>query len=337
MLQGISVIELQSVGPVPFASRLLAELGAQVLRIHSPRGSELGQAIAPEFDVLSQGKDTLYLDLKSADGKAALLERVSQSQVLLEGFRPGVLERLGLTPEVLLQAQPKLVIGRLSGWGTQGVWAQRAGHDINYMAMTGALLALGTADRQPVPPLNLAADFGGGAMHLVVGVLAALIRAGSTGQGGVVEGSITGGMHGLTGFFHGMLAAKSWSLARESNWLDGGAPYYRCYATQDGHYMAVGAIESRFFAELLKLTGLQSQIDPQDQNKPAHWPHMKALFAQAFASKTRSEWTQLAQQCDACVSPVLSFEEARQDTHNRANGWFSPESVAPVNVLRFSH
>jgi alpha-methylacyl-CoA racemase len=335
LLQGITVIEMQSVGPVPFASRLMAQLGARVVRVHSPQGHALGQVIAPEFDVLSHGKETQHLDLKSAEGHEAFLALASGAQVLLDGFRPGVLERLQLAPDVLLAQQPKLVIGRLSGWGLQGPWAQRAGHDINYMALTGALLALGNADRPPVPPLNLAADFGGGAMHLLVGVLAALIRASNTGRGGVIESSITAGMHGLTGFFHGMLAAKQWSLVREANWLDGGAPYYCCYATQDAQFVAVGAIESRFFVELLKLTALQGQIDPQDQDNRQQWPRIKHLLAQAFASKTRNAWAELALGCDACVSPVLSFEEARHDQHNQANHWFEPKSLAPVNVIQY--
>ncbi len=336
LLQGLNVIELQAVGPVPFAGRLLAELGATVTRVLSPSPVQLGQAIAPEFDVLNHGKAVCRIDLKDSAGKDAFFELLATADVLLEGFRPGVLEKLELAPQRLLTTRPNLVIGRLSGWGAHGPWAQRAGHDINFMALSGALAAMGTADRQPVPPLNLAADFGAGAMHLLVGVLAAVVRRSlNKGQGGVVETSITAGMHGLSRMFHGMLAEGRWKLERQANWLDGGAPYYRCYQTKDGGYVAVGAIESRFFAQLLELTDLSAHIPLSEQDDQSTWPKQIALFTRAFLSRTRDEWAMLAIQIDACVTPVLNFAEARAHAHNLANQWFEEGVLAPVNVIQF--
>ena len=335
LLAGLKVIELQSIGPVPFAGRLLADLGAEVLRIHSPQATELGLPCPAPFDVLAHKKRTRLLDLKAAGDRADALALIGSADVLIEGFRPGVLERLDLAPAALIARQPRLVIGRLSGWGQQGPWAQRAGHDINYLAVTGALQAIGRADR-PLPPLNLVADFGGGAMFLTVGVLAALVRRSISGHGGVVESSILAGAHGLTGFFHGLLAAGSWSLDREANLLDGGAPYYRCYAATDGRHVAVGAIERRFYVELLKLTGLANHIDPAQQQERRSWPATAARLEEAFATRTRDAWAELALQCDACVAPVLDFSEAAAYAHNRANGWFSDNLLGAHDVLQFT-
>jgi alpha-methylacyl-CoA racemase len=336
LLAGLKVIELQSVGPVPFAGRLLADLGADVLRLHAPHANELGLPMDPAFDVLAHKKRTERLDLKSEAGRAQALERIVGADVLIEGFRPGVLERLGLAPAVLLERQPRLVIGRLSGWGTHGPWAARAGHDINYLALSGALHAIGRREAPPLPPLNLVADFGGGAMHLLVGVLAALVRRGTSGRGGCVESSILAGTHGLTGLFHGLVATGSWTLGREANLLDGGAPYYRCYRTADDRFVAVGAIERRFYVELLDLTGLAGVIDPDRQHDRATWPQTAGELAQAFAARTRDEWAARAVQRDACVAPVLDFVEAAADPHNRANGWFNAGTVGPQRVIRYA-
>jgi alpha-methylacyl-CoA racemase len=332
LLQGLQVIELQSVGPVPFAARLLADLGADVLRLHAPAAIELGLPLAERFDVLTHRKRTQHVDLKSDAGREQALAQIERADVLLEGFRPGVLERLGLAPQVLLDRNPSLVIGRLSGWGARGPWAARAGHDINYLALSGALHAIGRREH-PVPPLNLVADFGGGAMHLAVGVLAALVRRAASGRGGVVESSILAGTHGLTGLFHGMLAGQQWTLSREDNILDGGTPYYRCYRTRDGRHVAVGAIEQRFYRELLALTGLATQLDARHQHDRSRWPQAIAAFEAAFAVRTRDEWAALAIERDACVAPVLDFAEAAADAHNRANGWFDDGALGTRDAI----
>lgn len=335
LLAGLKVLELQAIGPVPFAGRLLADLGASVVRIHAPTPADLGRPTPSTFDVLSHHKRTEYLDLKDTASRDRVLAMLDAADVLIEGFRPGVLERLGLAPSALFERNPKLVVGRLSGWGATGPWSARAGHDINFLALTGALHAIGTRGT-PVPPLNLVADFGGGAMHLLVGLLAALLRRAATGRGGLVETSITAGAHGLNGIFHGMLGAGEWTLEREANLLDGGAPYYRCYATSDGGFVAVGAIERRFFEELLKLTGLTEAIDVEQQHDCRSWPDMTAKLSAVFASRSRAEWTARALSCDACVTPVLDLAEASADPHNVANGWFRPGVVGATDVLRFS-
>ncbi|HYF58869.1 MAG TPA: CaiB/BaiF CoA-transferase family protein [Burkholderiaceae bacterium] len=320
-LAGLKVVELHAIGPVPFAGQLLRGLGAEVQRISPPADPGLGVGMDPRFDVSNHGKAPLAIDLKDAEGRRRARETIDAADVLLEGFRPGVLERLGLAPETLLAANPRLVIGRLSGWGTRGPLAERAGHDINYLAIAGVLNAIGRGD-SPVPPLNLVADYGGGAMHLVVGVLASLVRRGIDGRGGVVESSILAGSVGLSPIFHGLLAAGAWTLQREANLLDGGAPFYRTYATSDGRFVAVGAIEPKFYALLLKVTGLEGEIDPARQLDRASWPATTARFAARFAERTRDEWARASEGVDACLSPVLDFVEAAAHPHNRANGYF---------------
>jgi alpha-methylacyl-CoA racemase len=283
----------------------------------------------PEFDYLNRSKHVLSLDLKTEAAKAALFAKLANADVLLEGFRPGVLERLGLDPTLLLKQFPKLVIGRLSGWGNQGPLAPRAGHDINYLALTGALLAIGKQEH-PVPPLNLVADFGGGAMHLVVGVLARLVQRGmgSTPQGGIVETSIVAGTHGLMPMFHGMIAGGLHSLQREANLLDGAMPFYRVYKTASpaqGHeqFVALGALEPKFYAELLKVLELTDRVDVQNQYNSTTWAQTAQIFTETIAQKSRDEWEALANGLDCCLSPVLSFSEAPLHPHNKANNWHS--------------
>lgn len=337
-LSGLKVIELQAIGPVPFAGQLLQQLGAIVTRVCAPDDPGLGIAIAPEHDALNIGKARWVLNLKDRDHRNQLLEGLKSTHVVLEGFRPGTLERLHLAPDDLLKINSDLVIGRLNGWGSRGPWAARAGHDINYLGLTGALLAIGTKE-QPVPPLNLIADFGGGAMHLVVGVLAKLTQRAinpqsETARGGVVDTSILAGTHGLTGMFHGLLAAGMHRIQREANLLDGGLPFYRVYACEDG-FMAVGALESKFYSQLLSVLGIETQVAVKDQYNPATWTSTRDLFAKALLSKTRGEWTEIALMHDCCLSPVLSFAEAQTDAHNLANDWFATGSV-PSNVIRFN-
>jgi alpha-methylacyl-CoA racemase len=317
-LDGLKVIELHAIGPVPFAGRLLRDLGAQVTRISPPNDPGLGVAMNKNFDFLNIDKSVIKLDLKDTADYEQLTAHLATADVLLEGFRPGVLERLNLAPDTLLARFPKLVIGRLSGWGSEGELSARAGHDINYLAMTGLLNAIGKAD-SPHPPINVVADFGGGAMHLVVGVLALLARRGITQKGGVAQTSILAGTVGLTPMFYGLLASGVWNLQRENNLLDGKLPFYCVYPTSDQKFVAVGALEAKFYAELLKLTGLAETLELQHQYKASTWQATKEAFAQVFASKTRDEWAQLALHTDACVSPVLDFLEAAAHPHNRAN------------------
>lgn len=334
-LLGLRVVELDAIGPVPFAGQLLAQLGADVERIVPPVDRGMGIGVAPEFDLLNRGKRVTKRDLKSGEGLAAARTTIGTADVLLEGFRPGTLERLGLAPAALLAANPRLVIGRLSGWGTHGPLADRAGHDINYLALAGVLHAIGPSDH-PVPPLNLVADFGGGAMHLAVGVLARLVRRSIDGRGGVVETSILAGTHGLTAMFHGFIAGGIWRLLRETNLLDGGVPFYRCYATRDGRHIAVGALEGKFYRELLDVLGLAEEIDPGRQYEAASWPATTARFAAVVAERTRDEWVARASGRDACLSPVLDFTEAAANAHNRANGWFAAGDPAPREFVTFA-
>ena len=320
-LSGLNVIELHAIGPVPFAGQLLRSLGATITRVSPPTDPGLGVPGKEKFDILNGGKRKALLDLKSAAGMKALGELLSSADVMLEGFRPGVLERLGLAPATLLAKYPKLVIGRLSGWGLKGPLADRAGHDINYLALAGILNAIGPAEK-PVPPLNVVADFGGGAMHLLVGVLSKLVQRGITGRGGTVETSILAGSVGLTPMFFGMIANNAWKLGREVNMLDGGVPFYKVYKTADGKFVAVGAIEAKFYKELLELTGLTGQIDPAQQMARDSWPATVEKFTQAFATRTRDEWGELAARRDCCVAPVLDFIEAAGDRHNLDNGLY---------------
>jgi alpha-methylacyl-CoA racemase len=335
-LEGLSVIELQAIGPVPFAGMILRSLGAKVTRIISPVDAGLGVPIKSEFDLLNADKVINTIDLKSAEGLAALKKTLAQSDVLLEGFRPGVLERLGLAPTTLMAEFPRLVIGRLSGWGAQGELSERAGHDINYLAMAGVLHAIGHR-AQPEVPLNVVADFGGGAMHLLLGIMSKLIERSIKGKGGLAETSILAGTVGLTPMFYGMMAAGRWNTQRENNILDGALPFYRVYPTKDGKHVAVGALENKFFRALLKLVDLETSIDPTRQNSPETWADMAKQLAEKFAQKTRDEWALEANKVDACVSPVLDFLEAAAHPHNLANDYYTQHPFAkPLQTIRFA-
>ena len=336
-LAGLRVIEMHAIGPVPFAGMVLQQLGACVTRVSPPRDPGLGLMTPPAFDLLNLGKAVVALDLKQPADRQAMAMRLAAADVLLEGFRPGVLERLGLGPTALLARHPRLVIGRLSGWGDAGALAARAGHDINYLALTGVLAAVGKAE-QPVPPMNLVADFGGGAMHLLVGVLARLVRRGMDGKGGVVTTSIAAGTVGLTPMFYGLLAAGQWRLQREANLLDGGAPFYRTYRCADGGFVAVGALEPKFYRELLEVTGLAGELDPADQYRESAWSAAVATFTARFAERSRDEWASAGLDRDCCLTPVLDFLEAAAHPHLLANRWFGDGSEAfarPHPVIRF--
>ena len=318
-LAGLVVVELDAIGPVPFAGRQLALLGASVTRVVPPSRRVLDVGLDAETDLLARGKARRAIDLKTATGAEKLHALLGRADVLLEGFRPGVLERLGLAPAALAERHPALVVGRLSGYGSRGPLAGRAGHDINYLALSGALWTIGAPER-PAVPLNLVADFGGGGMHLALGVLAALVRRGIDGCGSVVETSILAGTLGLTPMLHALLAADAWTLAREANLLDGGRPFYRLYRTADDRFVAVGALEPRFFEALLALTDLEKEIDAARQYEAASWPAMTVAFERVFRRRPRDAWAVDAERLDCCVSPVLDPHEALAHAQCRENG-----------------
>ncbi|MGK5632279.1 CaiB/BaiF CoA transferase family protein, partial [Streptomyces sp. URMC 123] len=305
-LAGVRVIELAGIGPGPFAAMLLGDLGADVVRVDRPGGGEL--AVAPEADVINRNKRSVLLDLKSAEGRRAALDLVARADVLIEGYRPGVAERLGVGPAECHARNPRLVYGRMTGWGQEGPLAERAGHDIGYIAVTGALGLSGPADGPPAFPANLLGDYAGGSLYLVVGVLAALHHARSTGAGQVVDAAIVDGTAHLTTMIHGMLAAGGWRDRRAANLLDGGCPFYGTYETSDGGHMAVGALERRFYDAFLDRLGIADRAPARED--PERWDELRTLIADRFASRTRAEWTAVFEDSDACVAPVLSLREA---------------------------
>ena len=335
-LKGLRVTELQAIGPVPFAGMLLRQLGADVTVINAPGNHNLGLPVKPEFDLFAAGKTVTALDLKTKEGLAALHEHLANTDVLLEGFRAGVMERLNCSPAALTQQHPRLVIGRLSGFGDSGPLANRAGHDINYLALSGVLHAIG--DKQtPAVPLNLIGDFGGGAMHLLVGVLAKLVERSLSGTGGVVTTSILAGTIGLTPMLYSLFADKQWQNARLSNLLDGGAPFYRVYKTLDNRFVAVGALEPKFFQQLLVLTQLEDAINTAEQYQRSSWPDMQTQLTNRFAERNRDDWADDAQALDCCVTPVLDIIEASQHVHNNANNWYTTTPFnQPGPVIQFS-
>ncbi|ALE72152.1 carnitine dehydratase [Pseudonocardia sp. EC080610-09] len=317
-LAGLKVIELAGIGPGPHAAMILGDLGADVVRIDRPSGGfSPGSGDAPDPTV--RGRRTVTADLKDPAGRETVLRLVEKADVLLEGYRPGVTERLGVGPDDCRTRNPRLVYGRMTGWGQDGPMAPRAGHDINYISMTGALHAIGRAGERPVPPLNLVGDFGGGSMLLVVGVLAALWEARASGEGQVVDAAMVDGVSVLNQMFWGFLGQGAWTDEKDSNLLDGHAPFYDTYACADGGYMAVGALEPQFYAQLLTGLGLTDD-ELGHQYDRAGWPAMRARFTEVFASKPRDEWAAVFEGTDACTTPVLSFGEAAEDAHLAARG-----------------
>ncbi|WP_290685820.1 MULTISPECIES: CaiB/BaiF CoA transferase family protein [unclassified Haematobacter] len=321
-LSGIRIIELAGIGPGPFAAMMLADHGAEVIRVER-RGTPPGPESDPRKDVLLRSRKVLTLDLKSEAGRTLLLELVRGADGLIEGYRPGVLERLGLGPEVLLAENPRLVIGRMTGWGQTGPLAPRAGHDLNYAALTGAIHAIGRAGEKPVIPLNLVADFGGGAMFLAFGMLAALIGARDTGRGQVVDAAMTDGVAVLLSMFHSFQAMGFWRDERGVNLLDGGAHFYDTYETADGRYVSIGAIEPQFYAKLLELLGLSDDPAFARQMDSAGWEDLRARLTILFRQGSRDEWEALLGGHDTCFAPVLSLSEAPDHPHNRARGTFT--------------
>jgi alpha-methylacyl-CoA racemase len=333
-LSGIRVLEFESIGPAPFAGMLLADMGADVLVVDRPATTDLGLKRERWYDVMMRGKRSVTLDLKKKESAGVALELASRADALIEGMRPGVMERLGLGPEQVFKKNPKLVYGRMTGWGQDGPLAPRAGHDINYIALAGVLHAFGRKGEAPVPPLNLIGDFGGGGMLLGFGVACALLEAARSGRGQVVDAAMVEGASLLAAMFAGFLASKNWSEERGTNILDTGAPWYDVYETKDGKYVSIGSIETRFYEELLQKLGAPDL----GQHDRARWPEMRSLFARIFRSKSRDEWCKVFEGSDACFAPVLSWSEARRDAHNVARKSFlSVKNVEqPAPAPRFS-
>ncbi|KRE39381.1 carnitine dehydratase [Janibacter sp. Soil728] len=331
-LAGVRVLELSGIGPGPFCAMMLADLGADVVRVH--RAGDQA-AINP---VLDRGRRSIAVDLKSPRGVQLVRDLTAGSDILLEGFRPGVLERLGLDPASLLEINPALVIGRMTGFGQDGPFAPRAGHDINYISMSGALAAIGRKGAAPTPPLNLVGDFGGGGMLLALGVVSAVLSARTTGRGQVVDASMVEGSAALMAMIYGYRSTGRWDLARGEQIFDSGAPFYDSYVCSDGGYMAVGAVEPQFFATLVEQLGLTGQVDLERQRQRETWDHQRELFSEAFAGQPRAHWEAVFADVDACVTPVLDMDEAPCHPHNVARSAFVEIDGAaqPAPVPRFS-
>lgn len=337
-LTSMRVVELAGIGPGPFAAMMLADLGATVIRVDRAEAIPAEPPAGPHPDVLNRGRRSIAVDLKSSEGRDAVLELVAGADVLIEGFRPGVAERLGLGPEECLARNPQLVYGRMTGWGQSGPLAGFAGHDINYIALTGALHACGRAGEPPVPPMNLIGDFGGGGLMLAFGVVSAVLEARRAGVGQVVDAAMVDGASVLTTAIHGLRNRGVWTAPRGENLLDTGAPFYEVYECADGRYVAVGAIEPQFYAELVRLTGFQEDPDAPDRMRREGWATAKMRWAELFRTKTRDEWAGLAAESDAHPAPVLDWDEAPGHPHLAARGTYVEHAGAmqPAPAPRFS-
>ncbi|WP_321795898.1 CaiB/BaiF CoA-transferase family protein [Caballeronia sp. J97] len=340
VLSGIRVLEFEAIGPAPFAVMMLADMGADVLRIDRPvEPDDLGPKRAGKHvNVVGRGRRSVTLDLKEPQACEAALKLISRADVLIEGFRPGTMERLGLGPQQALACNPRLVYGRMTGWGQTGPLAARAGHDLNYIALSGVLSGIGRdAQGAPTPPLNLVGDYGGGGMLLALGVVAALLNVQRGGEGQVVDAAMIDGAAQLGSVVWGMLASGLWREERASNLLDGGTPWYDSYRTRDGGYMAVGAVEARFYAQLLDKLGLAGEDLPKQHDRHG-WPVLRERFEAVFLTRTRDEWCAVFEGSDACVAPVLSFSEAPRHPQHRARGSFveSGGAMQPAPAPRFS-
>jgi alpha-methylacyl-CoA racemase len=320
-LHGLRVVELAGIGPAPLCCMLLADLGADVVRIDRLQASGLGVAIDKRFDVNARGRRSVALDLKVPAGRDAALRVVERSDVLIEGFRPGVMEKLGLGPDVCLSRQPRLVYGRMTGFGQTGPLSEAAGHDLNYIALTGVLHAIGSAAGKPVPPLNLVGDYGGGALYLAFGVMAALFERQRSGQGQVVDAAMVDGAASLASIFYGLQASGQWGEPRGENLLDGGAPFYDTYETADGRFISLAALEPKFFAALAQALGLESRFVTRQYDR-REWPAMRTAISLAVRRHTRDEWCAQLEGSDACFAPVLSFDEAPLHAHAQARAGF---------------
>ncbi len=336
-LSGMRVVEMAGMGPGPFCGMLLADMGADVVRVERLAATDRGIEFPPKFDLLNRNKRSVAIDLKSPQGAQTLLRLIANAEALIEGFRPGVMERLGAGPEVCLLQNPKLVYGRVTGWGQSGPLAQAAGHDLNYVALAGAIHSMGPAVGKPAIPLNLIGDFGGGALYLAMGVLAAVLEARRTGQGQVVDTAMVDGVASLMTMQYGLMQMGLWKGARGQNLLDGGAPFYDVYETADGKHVSVAAIERRFYEEMLEKIGLKGEVLP-GQNDHRNWHKLRARLSEVFATKTRDEWCALLEGSDACFAPVLDAMEAVYHPHNATRGTYTEVDgvVQPQPAPRFS-
>jgi alpha-methylacyl-CoA racemase len=337
-LSGYKILEIAGIGPGPFAAMVLSDMGAEVLRVDRSQAVRGGDPNQPPVDILNRGRRSIGVDLKNPDGVETVLKLVESADALIEGFRPGVTERLGIGPDDCLARNPKLVYGRMTGWGQEGPMAQAAGHDINYIALAGALEGIGRAGQPPLPPLNLVGDFGGGGMFLAFGVVCALLEAQRSGQGQVVDAAMVDGAAILMSMFHGFTAMGMWTDERGTNLLDTGAHFYEVYETSDGKYVSIGSIEPQFYAELLRLTGLDGDAEFGGQHNRANWPKLKERLGEVFKTKTRDEWTEIMEGTDVCFAPVLSLKEAPKHPHIAARGTFTEVAgiTQPAPAPRFS-
>ncbi|MEC8047411.1 MAG: CaiB/BaiF CoA-transferase family protein [Pseudomonadota bacterium] len=334
-LAGLRVVELQGIGPGPFCGMMLADMGAEIIRVD--RSAAVGSG-ARSSDVLARGRKSVAVDLKNPEGVETVLKLVESADVLLEGFRPGVTERLGLGPDVCLARNPKLIYGRMTGWGQTGTMAHAAGHDINYISLSGVLHAIGEGNSRPTPPLNLVGDFGGGGMLLAFGIVAALYERATSGQGQVIDAAMTDGSALLMNSIFGLMSQGVWNQNRGSNLLDGGAHFYGTYETKDGKHVSLGSIEPQFYALLLEKTGLDQDPDLAKQMSRDDWPMLRQKLAAVMATKTRDEWDGIMLGTDICYAPILNFEEAVDHPHNQARQTFvnSADITQAAPAPRFS-
>jgi alpha-methylacyl-CoA racemase len=331
-LDGVKVVEFAGIGPGPFCCMLLSDMGADVVRIDRKGGRSMPK------DVTARGRRSVALDLKAVNDVAVAMALIEKADVLIEGFRPGVMERLGLGPDDALRRNPALIYGRMTGWGQSGPLANAAGHDLNYIALSGALHAMGRKGAPPSPPLNLVGDYGGGALYLALGVCAALVEAQRSGKGQVVDAAITDGTASLMGVIYGLRASGIWSDDRDANLLDGGAPFYDVYETADGKFVTVGSLEPQFYALMLETLGLKDDALFTAQMDRSQWPAMSEKIAAVVKTRTRDEWTALMEGTDVCFAPVLTMDEAPSHPHNVARGTFTEVAgvVQPAPAPRFS-
>jgi alpha-methylacyl-CoA racemase len=337
-LAGYRIIEMAGIGPAPFAAMLLADMGAEVIRVDRREAADLGvPGREPKFDVLNRGRRSVAVDVKAEAGREVVKRLAASADAIIEGFRPGVMERLGLGPDVLSEVNPKLVFGRMTGFGQDGPLAQAAGHDIDYIALAGALHAIGRKGEAPLPPLNLVGDFGGGGMFLAFGVVCALLEAHKSGKGQVVDAAMVDGAATLMALMYGLFSQGTWKDERGVNILDTGAPWYDTYETKDGKWLAVGAIEKRFYEEFVERLGLKFDDLPRQHDR-AGWPDLRRRFAAAIAARTREEWERIFAGSDACVAPILALGEVAEHPHNAARGTFVARDgvLQPAPAPRFS-
>ncbi|HUA36698.1 MAG TPA: CaiB/BaiF CoA-transferase family protein [Candidatus Binataceae bacterium] len=337
VLSGYRVIELAGIGPGPMCAMLLSDMGADVIRIDRLADAGLGIGMDTKYSLLNRGRRSIALDLKKPEAIEAVLKMVERADALIEGFRPGVTERLGLGPDHCLKRNPKIIYGRMTGWGQEGPMAHAAGHDINYIALSGALHSIGRRGDVPVPPLNLVGDFGGGALYLALGIVAGMLEAQKSGKGQVVDAAMVDGAASLMTATYGMRASGFWNEKRGDNILDTGAHYYEVYETKDGKYVSIGSIEAKFYEELLRLSGLKGVELPRQNDRNA-WPAMKDKLKEVFRSKTRDEWCEIMEGSDVCFAPVLSMDEAPHHPHNKHRSTFVDRDgvLQPGPAPRFS-